>query len=301
MPYKIVEISPGKFKVQSKDSGVFLSKRGLSYKRALAQHRAVTIQELKGGGFFSNVLQKARNTFANIFSMPKVSPIVQPITPQIAAPIQQGLPSTSTLQRMANAAYEKAPLHDIDGYTLVSQSPTLKFYKANKQIIVAIRGTADKADAFADLLVPLNNLDQSDRYKKDLDTLKKFQLTYPVSEYTYYGVGHSLGGALLDRFIKMGIIKEGVSFNPAIESENYSVNLPNKRIYFENDPLYKLFGVNVQNAEVRPAKQSAITNIISKVPVIGEKVSKLYDLYQAHSIDSFRGGKLVIEAKLNSV
>ena len=123
---------------------------------------------------------------------------------------QGDIPARAILWRIAKASYSANPEQTIDVLTLVSDTPTLKFYKDNNNtIVVGIRGTkpTEMGDLKADGLIGLSSLAISKRYKKDLDDLVEFQKKYSPTEYDYYGVGHSLGGAILDEFIKNGYIR----------------------------------------------------------------------------------------------
>ena len=63
-----------------------------------------------------------------------------------------------------------------------------------------------------------NGFEGTNRWTKDYNDLLQFRYVYPPSEYTYYGAGHSLGGEILDQFIKRGMIKAGIRYNPTIET-----------------------------------------------------------------------------------
>jgi hypothetical protein len=160
--------------------------------------------------------------------------------------------------------------------------------------VVAIRGTkpTDVDDVKADGMIALGQLEQSNRYMRDLNTIQQFQTQFPPSQYDYYGVGHSLGGAILDMFLKRGFIKNGVSYNPAVQPQDFqNTTLPNQRVYMESDPLYALMGRNLkQKPETRPArKKSWWEKAVSYIPYAGTAV-KGYDLYKSHMLDQFQGG-----------
>lgn len=201
------------------------------------------------------------------------------------------MPNRAILHKVAIASYDKTAPAQIENLQLVGQTPTLKFYKGpDNTIVVGIRGTepSDVADVKADALIGIGQLDESRRFKDDLNALQQFQLAFPPSQNDYYGVGHSLGGAILDRLLAMGLLKEGVSYNPAVEPQNLSAEMRNARIYNEEDPLYKLMGKQLkQKAEVRTArKRNWWERIVEKVPYAG----KAYNLYKAHQLENFTGG-----------
>jgi hypothetical protein len=47
------------------------------------------------------------------------------------------------------------------------------------------------------------------------------------------------------------MLKEGFSFNPAIQKKDYNKNNKHRRIYLSNDPLYKIMGSYSKYHEVR--------------------------------------------------
>lgn len=195
----------------------------------------------------------------------------------------------NTLQQMASAAYQTNAPNPINGWTLVSQTPTLKFYRKDYTIVVAIRGTkpTDTQDLQADALIGISSLPTSSRFQNDLNTLRQFQIIYPSPPFQYIGVGHSLGGAILDEFIKSGAISSGLSYNPAIQPSDFQAPINNQRIYMETDPLYQIMGKQARVAEVRKPKGQSIWNrFLKQIPYVG----KLYDSYQSHQLDNFIGG-----------
>ena len=207
------------------------------------------------------------------------------------------IPARSVLYEIAKAAYADPPPEKIDTFTLVQATPTLKFYEHGDTMIVGIRGTIGSLvgeDWRANYSIGLNNLENSQRFKKDLQTIQQFQLKYPQSTYDYYGVGHSLGGAILDLFISKGFIKNGVSYNPAVQPRDWQGDIPNERIYDENDPLYRTMGKNVKSkVEVRRAKKP--------LPLWRQSVGYLSPLLSAanlaesslaaHALTNFEGGR----------
>ena len=199
------------------------------------------------------------------------------------------MPDRSILQKMATAAYSSSPPQMIDGWTLLVSTPTLKFYRSENVIVVAIRGTepSDKRDLEADAKIALNKLETTPRYQSDLTTLLNVMKKYPANVFEYYGVGHSLGGAILDSFIKDGWIRNGVSYNPAVQPKNLTAPIPNQRIYQSGDPLYQVFGRFTPNVEVRPPKKKTVwESLVRKVPYVGS----LFGYYKDHLLDNFEGG-----------
>jgi hypothetical protein len=202
------------------------------------------------------------------------------------------IPSRNVLQQIATQSYQANPSAQVSDLTLISATPTLKFYKApDNTIVVGIRGTkpTDFRDVKADAMIAAGQLESSDRFKDDLNTLQQFQMKYPPSANDYYGVGHSLGGAILDSFLKKGLLKNGVSYNPAIQPQNLSdTNIPNERIFAENDPLYALAKPFLaKKPEVRQQRQKKWwEKLVSAIPYAGTA----YNTYQGHMLDQFAGG-----------
>jgi len=204
------------------------------------------------------------------------------------------IPDRNTLHQLAKQSYEDVPANRIGQLELVRATPTLKFYKdSGNTIVVAIRGTKTMSDwTDANSRIVINQLENSQRYKNDLETIQQFQVQYPPSQYDYYGVGHSLGGAILDLFLKNGLIKNGVSYNPAVQPQDLKdTTLQNERIYSEGDPLYALVGPQLaKKPETRaPRKKSWWEQALSRIPYVGTAM-KGYDLLQSHMLDQFEGG-----------
>ena len=193
------------------------------------------------------------------------------------------MPSNSTLHKMEMSSYSKTPEKEIDGFKLERYTDTLKFYVKGNVAIVAIRGTADANDVKTDALIPLGKASSSKRYKDDLKEMKNFKKNFTGE---IFGVGHSLGGVILDLFIDAGLIKQGVSYNPAIERKFMNSNR-NFRIYLnDNEALYQLMGQysNPESLEVR--KKSKVKEVIEKVSDIGKVGTSL----QSHLLSNFEGG-----------
>jgi hypothetical protein len=177
------------------------------------------------------------------------------------------LPDPSTLYAMARNAYvspqEPNKMLPVATYHPVFKTPTLTIYKDNffDSFVVAIRGTADWTDFKAWLPTATQTLTSTDRWQTDYNALSHFQQTFPPDKYIYYGVGHSLGGAILDEFIKKGMIQKGRSYNPAIQIANIpdaGLAKKNARIYASADPLYNLEGRLDHPTEVRTSPPSGM-------------------------------------------
>ena len=177
---------------------------------------------LQGRGLFSSI-SNAFNTVKN-----KVSNIIAPVSKQNFTLNPDFPPLSIMFQVIDNSYRSKNRDASISGYDLIYSTPTLVFYKKDNMILVGVRGTADARDTRADLLIPLGLLHTSARYVEDLNVMKQIHQQYPNA--VYYGVGHSLGGSLTDRFLQVGLLNQAVSYNPAVE-KGYFDNTNNKRIY----------------------------------------------------------------------
>jgi hypothetical protein len=147
---------------------------------------------------------------------------------------------------------------DIPTYYVVLKTPTLTIYADMffDSFVVAIRGTADFTDFKAWLPTATSAVTLTDRWQKDYNDLTQFQKQFPTTQFKYYGVGHSLGGTIMDQFIKRGMIDSGRSYNPAInlgDIPDAGLAEKNARIYASGDPLYNLEGRLDHPTEVRPS------------------------------------------------
>ena len=146
--------------------------------------------------------------------------------------------------QFAKSAYQNAP-QEIDGATLIKETPTLKFYRQGQTITIAVRGTRDWIDWLSNASLTSSQtrfyFQLSPRVRKDIADIKDFQRHFPPSEFHYRGVGHSLGGAIIDELIKQNLISEGRSFNPAVHRMDLGTSQgKNERTYNPGDPLYLL-------------------------------------------------------------
>ena len=185
--------------------------------------------------------------------------------------------------RMVENAYsnysngkEKYP---IPGYEILDKSPTMMVYENQriKTIVYAIRGM--KVDCPTDVKAVGNiitsTFKDSKRYIDDKALVEKHQ----PSGYKRIGVGHSLGGAVIDQLLQDGLIDGGISFNPVVEII-YLKNSLNKRIYRKTDPLYELIGryaSNVKTVSVLPIDELTSENALFK----------LVRYYYAHKMEQF--------------
>jgi hypothetical protein len=196
------------------------------------------------------------------------------------------LPNKSILRDLEGETYAKHPKKYIKQWGLLyPYSKGIKAYLKDDVIVVAIRGTADVQDMKAVLRIVNGTLYNSKRYKEDVSILLQIQQSYPKRLYNYFGVSHSLGGAILDQFLNDGLIIKGVSFNPAVEFK-YLKNKNNMRIYHEDDPLYNTIGRFASNIEVRKNK-SMFKKVFSLIPFLPKNI--VISL-RAHLLNNFEGG-----------
>lgn len=154
--------------------------------------------------------------------------------------------------RMVENAYfnynKKEPVVDVKDYELVAKSPTALIYDRpkSKVRVYAFRGTQNKEDVASFPSLIKNTFASSARYQKD----KAFVEKHPAPPgYRTIAGGHSLGGAIVDQLLEDGLVKSGISFNPAVELSKLK-NSGNKRIYNRHDFLYKLIGLHASNVHI---------------------------------------------------
>jgi hypothetical protein len=222
------------------------------------------------GSFLKNAWTKTKNLASDAFNkigtrvvgdIYNKSAATTKVTPVINS---FHMPDTQTLYQMANSSYKPTDMFKGNDWQLIQNDQYMASYKNTtlKVIIIAIRGTdpKDSQDIAADVGIALGTLKNSFRYKRDLANIIRLQKVFNPSEWWFAGVGHSLGGALLDEFIKLGLLKEGVSFNPAVSKSDYNTPTTNRRIYLSSDPLYNLIGRFTTNHEVRQSEQGPLAS-----------------------------------------
>jgi hypothetical protein len=142
-------------------------------------------------------------------------------------------------------------------------------------------------DISADLTIPFNGIPGTVRYKLDKAMVQNFQNEYPPPEYSYFAVGHSLGGAVIDSLIRDRLIREAVSFNPAIQFSDINGGLPNRRIYYGSDPLYRLMGWWDVKSEHRQPENRTWADFLSGISLPAAALAGL----PAHNLSNFAGGR----------
>jgi len=200
------------------------------------------------------------------------------------------IPDKAILKDMADASYQNNYSNTIDGFNLVLQTDTLKFFQSTYQpfFVVSVRGTADFQDFQAWIPSAINNIQNTERYNIDTNELLNFQQRFPTNVYTYYAVGHSLAGAIIDAWLKAGYITEARTYNPAVSyTDLNNENINNYRVYSDGDPLYNIMGRFVKGKkEVRsyvvPVKWWNIKDRILKQHTLQNPV--------------FKGGNLLLQS-----
>lgn len=211
------------------------------------------------------------------------------------------IPDKSVLYEIAGSSYADNYTGNIEGFSLLKQTPTLKFFKKDDYpvIVIGVRGTADFEDFMAWLPVVFDTIVETQRYMKDTASLTQFQANYLPSQYYYYATGHSIAGVIIDEWLKAGSILKGRTYNPAIQPQDLSSQSTNNyRVYSSGDPLYNLFGRRARaTPEVRQRKSQSISRFIS--PFFFGK-----DMLGEHTLNNplFVGGSLdkLFMSKFNS-
>jgi hypothetical protein len=268
MPYEIREREKG-FKVCKKGSRRCYSNDPLPLNRAERQLKALYASEadMEGAGFFGNLLKRTFTGITDYIVKPRGFDPSKHTQGWLRRPFD--LPPLHDLSQMVASTYKTDP-PDIQGYTLLSKTPTVSFFQVNRKknvIIIALRGTSfsDINDISADLRIvkdivedarTARSVRNSQRYINDVKTIKDFQntasqyLPRPSANMVYYAVGHSLSGAIIDELLDDGLIKSAVSFNPAIERVNFAKDNNNHRVYLSCDVLYNLLGKFITNGNL---------------------------------------------------
>ena len=199
--------------------------------------------------------------------------------------------SLPILTSFARGAYSGHTPKTIAGYKLVKGTPTLKFYEKGDTIIVAVRGTQEKLDFDAWLPSVKGTLKDTPRYKEDERILTEFKKQNPDKD--YIAVGHSLAGAIIDIFLRKGLVRSGYSFNPMVEPQERNGGTRHRRIYNQQDPLFMLYGRSTKGAESYVFTDPLWKRWLKyKIPM---PASILFNVLDAHNIDTMRGGAEVFD------
>ena len=286
MPYKLRKCPKKDLYWVVGPDGKHHSKEGMPRKTALAQKRILTKAMLTGGAECTmtkqqcaevngtyylrkcyNIPEDACKPPAEPLAPPPLKP--QPTPPPTPVPEPTPKPSPSppnpivtyntraptlyTLWRMSLAAKKASPDPVIDGWHLQHATIDLKFYTKGDCGIVSVRGTKNAEDWATNSQIPLGKAEEGTRVQRDIQHMRSERSRLASRVKYWYAVGHSLGGAICDIFIAKGLIKEAVSFNPAVEPQ-YARSSRNHRYYHADDPLYYFLGKNAAVAGVIPGQ-----------------------------------------------
>lgn len=230
-------------------------------------------QKLTGdglGSFFNGITSRITSGLGNLYNLSTEA------TESIPYKNSNKMPDSKTAYNMESRAYSENET-STEPWVAVLRNKYLVIYKNDnlKSVCVAVRGTkpSDPVDLVADIRIALGRLENSTRYQNDKKVIIGLQKeAFKPSDWWWCGVGHSLGGAIVDELIEDNLIKEGISFNPAIQKEYYDLPTTNRRIYLDSDPLYKVMGRFTKYKEVRK----------------DESDNSMLD---AHGLQNFVGGK----------
>ena len=197
----------------------------------------------------------------------------------------KAMPGLDSLQQMTMESYAKEP-NDVGDWKLKKSTANTKFWVNGHEVIVGVQGTNSVDDVKAWPTIPLSTLNTTNLYKRNKQAIEEFQKEYSPSEYSYYAVGHSLGGAIIDSLLREGLLKEAVTYNPAIQYKDINGGLPNRRIYSSTDPLYKLMGWWDKRSEVRKPTEKSWVSFLGTFSLPTGILASL----AGHSLGNFKGG-----------
>ena len=141
-------------------------------------------------------------------------------------------PNYSEAQQMAKAAYGSVP-EMVGPFRLKKYNPaqSVAFYEDDEgTMVAAIAGTQSAHEALTEWWrVPTNQVEGGERYRQAEAAIRQARREFPdVLE--WYGVGHSLGGAIIDSLIEKGLLDGGHTFNPAIQTQHLSARQEHLRL-----------------------------------------------------------------------
>lgn len=194
-------------------------------------------------------------------------------------------PTPVEAQQMVKASKANAPAQ-IGEFRLVKLAPSIAFYEDNEgTMVVAIAGTRGAQEALTEWWrIPVNQIESGERYKQAEQAVIQARREFPdILE--WFGVGHSLGGAIIDSLIEKGLLDAGHSFNPAIQTKHLS-NMKNRREFQEGDILGKLARPFASNISYRKKP----SGWASRLAQAFHPASRVWDALKAHNLDSFAEG-----------
>ena len=210
----------------------------------------------EGGAFEYSLQTAARKLFNPTGNMTMAGK--QTFTPDYDAygdTIEDGRENAFALSR----SMYNAQAIEIPGFDYYEGNASIRFYVKDDEdvVMVGIRGTNKRnwrelLATWASMVPESGDLSFTSRFQEDLRSLQEFQKEFPISQFYYVATGHSLGGAIADRFLDMGLISEALTYNPAIEKKYIlDGDIHNHRVYLDTDPLFILMGQFAPNTEIR--------------------------------------------------
>ena len=129
----------------------------------------------------SNVIGKATNFMKNI--------------PQIGIQIHNSDPEMLKYAKFSKEAYVDTENRKLEiesyFYDINKSDTTTAIYIHDKNMIIAFRGTAGLNDIGSDISIVKGNVENDERFKRDLETAMKYKDTFRLIL-----TGHSLGGSI---------------------------------------------------------------------------------------------------------
>ena len=204
-------------------------------------------------------------------------------------------PPTKAFLTAARGSYKSsAEKVAIPDFTLVYETPTFATWlnEATKTILIGVRGTKEAKDVAAWIPSATDTLGSTARYQESLADFKKMLEQYNPQEYEYYAAGHSLGGAIVSKFVRdfPNVIKGAVLFNSAAEPSDFLVANENiiTRYYFEGDPLFKLYGYRFKYIKlIKKNVGNWFTNALSYIPNPINLYYNTKSLLKGHELNNF--------------
>lgn len=203
-------------------------------------------------------------------------------------PHERGSPipiSLSTCQVAAKAAYKSDPGSIGEGWELLRHTKNVKLWRHESTYLVGVAGTdkLDPSDLFTDVNLPFNSGEATHRIQTDLQTVRGWKAEFPDG--SWYGTGHSLGGAVLDVMLLQDLLIAAVTFNPAVEPRNFHRSTRNFRIYTRGDPIYTVMGQFVTGDDVQ------VRDVETPHSGLPGLLDSVQHLRHQHNVDRFEGGR----------
>ena len=207
--------------------------------------------------------------------------------------LTNGLPTSKVASEdtyyrdMSNAVYYRRTRPEYIGpykYEPVPSNKRVAVYEDDKkhEIVVAFRGTTNKADLRTDIHVLTGRLNQSRRYNEDKAVVRRLLAQNPNSSFVF--TGHSLGGSIAIALMRAYHTRpnlRAVVFNPGVGfAERADKSLPIRMYHVKGD------AVSVLGAR-----------LFKDVHVID---SGHTDPIRAHKLHSLTGGALIPSHKMEA-